>query len=261
MPLPRGVDQFLDAVFGLRFPRWDAFMVLLAGADAVALLLRRELDLPRAWEDGILLADYALIAFFALEFVVSLARAEGRGRFVRANFYDLIGLVPLPIAFLRALRLLRVPHVLVWGSRFPHVADRLYGGAYALTIFKRYEPVIVEDLTDPLLVRVLQVLRAAVAEGRYAQSIGENLDRRRDRIHDVVLRSLSEKPALRMLLAAPGAEAALSAIQDQLVDVVVATLTDPELDAVLKESIDASLAELQARIAARPQEAVPASVA
>ncbi len=221
----------------------------LALVDVLALLLRRELLLPDPYARWIVWFDRGALAIFAVEYGVSVLRAEERARFVRATWYDLVGLVPLPIAALRVFRLLRVPHVLFWGSRYPARADREFGGAYAVALFRRYEPIIVEDLTDPLLVRLLQILREALAKGRYAQTVGESLNARRDRVHGVVVRALREKRALRVALAAPLAEGALRAAEDQLVDVVVAVLTDPELDAVLKESVDESLAELQRKLA------------
>lgn len=258
---PKWLGELSNALFGRRFPRWDAFMVILAAVDVVALLLRRELELPEPWADLIVRLDWALVAFFAGEFVVSLARSGEPGRFVRANWYDLVGLVPLPVAFLRVFRLLRVPHILIWGSRFPSRAEREFGGAYAVALFRRYEPVIVEDLTDPVLIRLLDVLRQALARGRYAQAIGEGLDQRRDRLRESVLRALQQKPALRLALAAPGAKAAVAAIEDELVDIFVAMLTDPELDAVIKESMDDALRELQTRIAEKERGLVPVTPA
>lgn len=253
----RALDAVVGAVFGRRFPRWDAFMVALAVVDVAALALRRELPLPEPWPWRLLVLDWLLLGFFTGEWLVGLARSTARARYARATAYDLVALLPLPMPALRALRLLRIPHVLLWGARDPAEAERHWGGPYALHVVRRHERVLIEDLTDPVLVRLLVVVREAVAKGRYAQAVGEALDQRRDRLRAVVRDTLEARPALRLALLAPGAGRAVDLAQDQLVDLLVDLLVHPDLDAVLRESIDAALADLQARIA-ETDHAVPA---
>lgn len=97
--------------------RWDALMVVVALASLVpmAWVEARELSWPDPTFRTLAAIDLAFVAFFALEFVAGLARAEDRRKYLRENWFDLLGLVPLyveSIAWLRAARILRITRVL-----------------------------------------------------------------------------------------------------------------------------------------------------
>lgn len=97
--------------------RWDALMVVVALASLVpmAWVEVRELSWPDPTFRRLAAIDLGFIAFFALEFVVQLARATDRRKFFRENWFDLLGLMPLYVesfAWLRAARVLRMTRVL-----------------------------------------------------------------------------------------------------------------------------------------------------
>jgi voltage-gated potassium channel len=97
--------------------RWDAFMVFFALASLVPVAWVELRDLT--WADPLFrklaIVDLTFVGLFAGEFCVRFARAPDRPRFMRDNWYDLLGLVPLyaeSLAWLRAARFLRILRVL-----------------------------------------------------------------------------------------------------------------------------------------------------
>ena len=97
--------------------RWDAFMVVLTLASLVPVAWVELAELT--WADPLFrklaLVDLAFVGFFASEFCVRFARAPDRPRFMRDNWFDLLGLVPLyaeSLAWLRAARMLRILRIL-----------------------------------------------------------------------------------------------------------------------------------------------------
>lgn len=251
MAAPQWLADIQKALLARGVPKGDVLLTALAAVDVVALAIRRDLaDVPivdRA-APWILWFDRAVVVVFAVEWIFEVARSRSRAGYVKATWYDLVGMIPLPVALFRIFLLFRIPHTFLVGNRDPGRAKEVGGADYFLTVFRRYEPVLVEEITDPVLVRLLQVVREALGRGRYLNAVGESLEARRDRIHASILRGLRESGALRMALSVPPAEAAVRALADELTTVVVGTLTDPDLDAVVKESIDDALAGLQRRI-------------
>lgn len=96
--------------------RWDAFMVVVALASLVPLAIVELRDLT--WADPLFrrlaLVDLGFVVFFAGELIVRFVRAPDKARFVRQNWYEALGLVPLyaeSLAWLRATRVLRILRV------------------------------------------------------------------------------------------------------------------------------------------------------
>lgn len=254
MAAPSWKEQLRAHLLASRLTWNDRLMLGLAVLDVVLLAIRRDVELPGDWETTLIVwihrVDFALLAIFGVEFLVSLAVARQRLAFLKANWYDLVGLIPIHSPLLRAFRLGRAIRVYVWGSRYPSEVEEKYGGeAYVLHVLRRYEPVLVEELTDPLLVRVLGVLRRVVGEAHFANAVGAGLQERRETIRQVVVDSIHKSPALRVAYGIGPVRAGIDEVEKQSVDVAIAALTDPRLDDVIRGSIDDALAGLQARVA------------
>jgi voltage-gated potassium channel len=97
--------------------RWDLFMLVLAMASfaLVAIVELKDLDWPDSEFKNWALVDLGFVGIFFIEFVIGFARSKNRVQFLKANWFDLPGLLPLYIeslSWLRAMRLLRIMRVL-----------------------------------------------------------------------------------------------------------------------------------------------------
>jgi len=110
-------------------------MVLLAVTSIVLLVLDSRLDTTAPQHRRILVADLVIVVIFWIEYLARLLAHEDRWRFVRANWYELPGMVPiLPgmeaygavrlFRLLRILRVLRLVGALRRFERFEKALDR-----------------------------------------------------------------------------------------------------------------------------------------
>jgi voltage-gated potassium channel len=85
---------------------WDITMVVLALASLVMVVQYDQAD--DRGKRLLELADYILVGLFALDFAWDLHRAGDRRRFLRRNWWAVLGMVPLAWTNLDYLRLLRL---------------------------------------------------------------------------------------------------------------------------------------------------------
>ncbi|MGQ0535129.1 MAG: ion transporter [Methanobacteriota archaeon] len=94
---------------------WDMLMVVLALVSVAYVLYGEVRPYDEATFETIARIDLLVIALFLGDFLYGLKRAPDRRAFVRENWYDLPGLVPMyaeTLSVLRGFRLLRIFRVL-----------------------------------------------------------------------------------------------------------------------------------------------------
>lgn len=87
-------------------------MVGLAVLSVALVFWYEQLDPASSAAQRLVLFDLALVVFFAIEWTVRFQRAEDRRGFLRRNWYDLPGLVPLAVASSGIWRLFRLARVM-----------------------------------------------------------------------------------------------------------------------------------------------------
>jgi voltage-gated potassium channel len=90
---------------------WDAIMVLLAIASMAVVVVHDGTDDP-VLRARLVLLDYLLVGVFLLDFLWDLRRADDRARFLRRNWWALLGMVPIAVTGLDYLRFLRIVRAL-----------------------------------------------------------------------------------------------------------------------------------------------------
>jgi voltage-gated potassium channel len=118
----------------------DVVMVALAFVSIAILVVEWQVDLSPERERQLLYLDLAIVAIFWIEYLGRLRAHKDRWAFVRANWYELPGMVPiLPgmqgygavrlFRLLRILRILRLVGALRRFDRFERAFDRYVGGS------------------------------------------------------------------------------------------------------------------------------------
>ena len=103
---------------------WDAFMVLAAAA-SVGLVFYYESSKDPATRARLLWIDWGFVALFLLDWLWDVKRAPDRARFLRRNWWALLGMVPLAAGELGFLRLFRIFRVLRVLRAFRSIAEFL----------------------------------------------------------------------------------------------------------------------------------------
>ena len=152
---------------------WESFMVVLAVLSVALVVWHDQATVSQTWRDRMVLIDLAIVILFAVEWVVRLVRCEDRAGFVRRNWYDLPGLVPLALSssgIWRLFRLFRVVRLLrafestrtAWAritdvSRRGHLAPIAFTsaavtilGSFLVWLVERHENVRLESYGEAL---------------------------------------------------------------------------------------------------------------
>ncbi len=92
----------------------DVFMTVLAVASIVILVYDEVAEPPSATHEALILVDWVIVAVFAGEFAWRAWRTDDRRRFLRRNWWELPGMIPMAAGeagFLRAFRLVRAVRI------------------------------------------------------------------------------------------------------------------------------------------------------
>lgn len=124
----------------------DLAMVALA-VFSIGLILYDEIAHPTGTaRDAVLFIDFAVVVVFLLEFLVRLWRADSKRAFLKRNWYEIPGLVPMiagEASFLRffrlarlvrVFRLFRLVAVVARLRRANRIADRFLAASHLLTV-------------------------------------------------------------------------------------------------------------------------------
>jgi voltage-gated potassium channel len=226
----------------------DILMVSLAIV-SLGLLLWEDAYNPTAEQrDLIIKIDLAIVAIFAIEFLIRVARAKDKRDYVVGHWYDLIGMIPVSTPFFRAFRLARLVRVLVIGSRFVRATNRTFGGSVVERIVGKYTNIIVEGVTDPIVLVLLDRTEEVLTKGSYGTSAARALDRSRDAIIGRINEQLKTDRTARVLLATPGLETLVEKLQERMFNAIITTLGSREMDATIVAVIQEIIADLRREV-------------
>lgn len=164
MPRPRTLSPLYVEP---RLPGWwDGSVVFLTVASLVILVV--EMALPEDSFESFVLrwTDAGLCAVFVLDFVARLVRAERRWAFVRRNWLDLLGAIPL-VGPLRSLRIVRLVRIL----RFTRIA------VLSRRLMRRFDVTVPSETFGSLgVVAIVIWLTAAAAFYGFEDGYNNGLD-------------------------------------------------------------------------------------
>lgn len=229
----------------------DVAILILAFVSLLVFLLDRTNALPGDEEQALRWVDLALVALYGGAFVFKLLVVESPLKWLRRYWIYAFGVFPLTIPILVPARYYIVVQVIIVVLRTGEALDRAFGARVLRGLFERYRYMLIEELTDPLLMRLAIVLEDAVTSRDYAAAIGKRLDERRDLIEAAVDRAIAASPKLQTITRFGIVDKWVDETREEMVDAVHAALTGPELNAIIREGLQDAFAELKQGIADR----------
>lgn len=193
--------------------------------------------------------DLVLVALYAAAFFVKYLLADKRLRWLRRNAFFVLGAFPLTFPFLIPERFFIVVQIVIIVLRTGEALDRAFGARVLAGLIERYQYMLVESLTDPLLMRLAVVLEDAVTSRDYAAAIGKKLDERRDLVEAAVKRAIHASPKLTRVTQFGPVERWVDETTGEMVDALHAALTGPEINTIIREGLQEAFAELKQGIA------------
>lgn len=227
----------------------DYLLLVLAIASAIILFLEWNVDLPPGQERLLTLVDRVAIALFGLGFLGKVLVSPEPVHTFKTRAVELIGLFPLTQPVLVAPTYYPIVQGLALLTRFSIGLDRHLGDRALSRIFQRYRAMLVEELTDPILIRASIITEEIIQHGTYAESIGENLERKRSDIHETVRKSIDANPQMRRVMKLPGVPRLVRDAVDGALDSAVTALTSEEMEAIVQSTVEEVFKDFRTEVA------------
>jgi hypothetical protein len=188
--------------------------------------------------------DIGFSVLFALEFVTRSGFRWNPSGYTRSHFFDFIAIVPALV-----LAHFAVPFYSVWIwivliARVIRALDRILGDGFiprnVLAIAEGFE----EEITDRVMLRILDRTQADLDRGKFASAIGVVFDKNKGPVLQQI-REQHPRALTTGIAHAVGINSAIERAEEQVYDAIVKILKSPEVDKTLRESIDTTFASLR----------------
>jgi prepilin signal peptidase PulO-like enzyme (type II secretory pathway) len=242
-PLPTGGRSPLREPTG----PWEFLLGLLA---VVSLFIfftpylgAIHLPWPSAWNPYLIAVDIAICVVFALDYITRMLRSPLTPvLFARQNFLQPFAMVPLNTPLISEVQLFLL---VILFARFVRAFNVVFGQRAFQAILGRYSGVLAREISDAVLVRSLTTAKEITDRGRFAESIGNSLDRRRGELTLVVHETLEKTPQWQAVRRLPGTTELLARIERVVVDTVIESLRSDRLNALVGEIINDSIEDFK----------------
>jgi hypothetical protein len=230
----------------------DYVILGLAFTSLIVFVLERFSGLPEDERAVLGFFDIALVILYGAAFGTKWMLADHPTHWLRRNAFLALGVLPLTynvLGFVVADRYFIVVQIAVVTLRTGEALDRAFGERILQGLWQRYQYMIVEQLSQPLLMRLAIVLEEAVTSRDYAAAIGRKLDERRDLIEAAVKRGIAASPKLSRISSFGPVERWVDETTHEVVDAAHAALTGEEINTLIREALQETFAELKTGIA------------
>ncbi|MCM6772672.1 ion transporter [Nocardia sp. CDC159] len=221
-------------------------MLGLAVASVVLLVWITFFPVSGATERAVVIADYAICAVFAAEFLWRWRRADWSWTFPLVYWYEVLGMIPVTSPFFRGFRLLRI---VVIGVRLARVADRAFGDRVTAAVVNRFLGEVVEAVKRPVTIAVMDEVARVMRTGHYTRNIALALEENRDELDAMIVELIRNDPQIGRVRYLPFHEDVIRGIANTSFRILFQALADPRIDEligdVLRENVN------QMRIAVR----------
>lgn len=219
---------------------------------SIVLLVARDVYggfLPPLADQLIVAADLSILLLFAGEFTYEIRRASNKVAYARNHWYEIVGMVPIAHWGLRAFRLVRLLRMYVV-KRYPEEVAPERDWSYALVrgLIMHYRNVLLEEITDPIILTSLNVIEDPLARAQHAKALGASISERREKIHTIVLDSVTNTKGLRTFARTRYGQNVIRAVTESTLETTIQTLESEELNDVISDSIRDILDEVRSKV-------------
>lgn len=229
----------------------DWLMLVLALVSVAMLVYETWGPVTPEQRRQILLADYAIIAVFALEFAFGWVRDDKPRTFPLRYWYELLGMVPVAHPAIRGFRLFRIVRIAVILSRFGRAADRAFGDEVTARLLRRFKGLIVDTVSGAVTLRVLEETAQVLERGTYAHNLADALEKRGDEMLALAVEKVKADPEVGRVRHLPFFEDLVSTSGRVSQRIVIDLLRDDRMEAILRDIIRSNVAQIQAAVKAK----------
>ncbi len=202
----------------------------------------------------IIRTDYAICALFAAEFLWRWRRERWSLDYVKRNWYEVLGMIPVASPALRGFRLFRVIRIVILLSRFGMAADRAFGDEFTYRLVSRFKRGIVDSISGAVTIAVLDEVAEVMSRGTYTRNISRALEDNRSELRGMILEKLRQDPQTGRLSRMPFYDDIVNGVVDAGIRVVEEVLRDPRTDELVADMLRENLKQLREAVAVHEKE-------
>lgn len=226
----------------------DWLMLVLAVLSVGLLVWEWWWDLSPETTRLVAIADYSICAIFAAEFLWRWNQEGWRLEYVKRNWYEVLGMIPLQQPALRGFRLFRVVRILILFSRFGRAADRALGDEFTYRLVNRFKNTIVQSISGAVTVAVLDEVRDVLRHAEFSKNIGRAMAENHEELRAMLQEKLRDDPQAKRLTRLPFASDITEAVIDAALRVIDQLLQDPRTDELIADVLRENLQQIQRSI-------------
>lgn len=225
----------------------DVAMLALAAGSVSMLLWMWLTDPAPEVVRRVIAVDIGVCVVFAAEFGWRWSRSGWTAVFLRRNWYELVGMVPISHPALRGFRMLRLFVLVV---RLMRTADRAIADQFTIRLVRRFAGGIVEALKRPITVAILDEVSAVLAAGHYSRNVATALEANRFELRTMIRDKLRDDPQFGRLRRVPFYNEIVESVTEATLRVVQDMLNDPRTDELIADLLRENVTQIRAAVAA-----------
>ena len=182
----------------------DYFLLTLAVLDAIVILFSSNLLtlFPFMVTGAIVTFDIAVVTIWGLFFLHRFIREKNRWSYVSYHWYEIIGLIPVPLSSLRLFLLLRGAKLIIAYYKLGR-SDQDVSLLLTRDLTFRFRDVIVDTIADAVFLQSLHRVDEVMSTLDYERVAKAAMERHRETLRAAVAESLSSKSMIGELRKVP----------------------------------------------------------
>lgn len=225
----------------------DYFLLFYLALDLALILFHdsyRDL-LPKGSVTYVRYFDFSLIAIWSIDFILRLRRQEDRWGYVRAHWYEAIGLFPLhPMRYLLALRAAKI------GIAYFRIlrSDRDVGQLVVEEITFRFRDIFVDTIADAVFLRSLERVDEVMSRLDYETLARSTFQKHQASMQKAVHDSINSKSIIGDLARIPLMGTVVNKIGADVSSIVIEVLETEVTGRIMKDITSSILTEMNERV-------------
>lgn len=195
--------------------------------------------------------DIGLAVLFLFEFFTRSGFRWNPRKYAASHLFDFFALVPALLFLHRGVPAEGLWIWIILLTRGLRLSDRILGDGFLLYNFIVLLDGLLEELTDRVVLRLMDRLQADLIEGRFGNSTADAMIQNKT----AVLRRVREEHPRDSISADlarfVGLEAAVEQAESRIYDAMVDVVRSPEVDKIINENLNSIFAELRAETGKR----------
>jgi len=242
-PIPSLKEDVGAAVRRISFLDW--FMLLLAIASILLLVLEAWGHVSEQTSEMIVTADYIICAMFAAEFIWRWRKAGWTRGYVLRNWYEVLGMIPIQNPVLRGFRLFRVVRIVILLARFGMAADRAFGDEFTHRFIMRIQHRIVSSFSGVVTMAVLDEVAEVLVRGQYSKNVARALADNEEQIEAMMTEKIAMDPQTGRFRKLPFYDEIVRAVIQTGYRVVMQMLADPRTDRIIADVLRENITQIR----------------